>query len=301
MATLIKSTVFVITLLCVTFALDKASTPYICVPHATILSSGLNQNADSLRIAINRMIDSLDVKFARWNALKSGDTLFDTIRTTKAVVDTEVARTIVVSEACGVISSGVPNLYIKQSSCLGFGFSQGNDKKAYVTLIDSGPIYFKTKNTAAMRLNGDQTAYFYGNVAGAGLFQAAAFTTNGTDTLTYSTSSFWDSLYDNTSYVARAQCTVTTIGKLINLRWDLLYAIPGTMSTSGIIRGLPEAVRPSIDISIPVAGIKNDVAVSAKVDISSSTGYMHIYAYDGSEIGSAGGGGLQAGGITYRK
>jgi hypothetical protein len=72
-----------------------------------------------------------------------------------------------------------------------------------------------------------------------GRVKASSFTTNGEDSITYNDTTFYDSIYDGSTYRARQLSRIVRIGNVVTLYQGQILGII-TASTETTIRGIPE-------------------------------------------------------------
>jgi hypothetical protein len=289
-----KSILMVVMAFSMTFSANKATKPYTFSTGA-IRSSEVNKNFDSIYTKFNSSIDTLNKGVPRWSTMLYNkdstwrymniDTIFGKVQMDTIVdADTVYSKSLKVVRAMidtivnsvGIFSPAgfVPGFGIKANGCLGFGLSQGEDKKAYLTLADDSYMYFKTNDANTMRLGSNLLAYFYGNVTSLGLVQARGFTTNGRDTLNYEDTTFYDSLF-GASYITRITVKLVKIGATITM-YQAGFAGDISGSTSAEIRGVPSKYMPTTkEYNVPVI-IYNNGAYQTGIAQVNIDGKIHI-------------------------
>lgn len=108
-----KKALLILFLCTCSFAVNKATKPYVHSNPAKI--SELNKNFDSVYVPFNKAIDTINIAIPRkstmFQHLKNGDTLIDTAKIAKAIIDTLKVRSIKATRA--YIDSMLGSVYLK--------------------------------------------------------------------------------------------------------------------------------------------------------------------------------------------
>ena len=187
------------------YSLDKAVTTYTAMPLAVISSSGTNRNTDSLKKAINRVVDTCNITIPRWVQIMRGDSAFHRVN-----VDSIRSNPNVDS------ITGTP-LYVKGRIVV--DTIAGTTLSSTTATHDS--IYTRAIRGAKEKLDSTLTA----DSINARAINAAIL--NATNVGTYSTAAC--SLFDGTTYRATGTYYARTLGNIVIL---ILPALSGTITTS---------------------------------------------------------------------
>jgi hypothetical protein len=262
------------------WAIDKVTTTYTAVPHASILASGTNANVDSLKNAINRTIDTCNNNIPRWKELQKGDSTFDTLQIkrirNKTQMDTIVDLDSIYSDVARfkrahLDTVGGPIFY-KELGASYFNHNYTiNDttrfKLEFNSLHDAlfttfgGNLYFRRciggVYATVMKLDSaDTSCRIYGRTGIGkapsayrldvnGVINSSGIHFGGDSTLTnYNDTAFYDSIYVGGVYKERILCRIIRTGNVITMFQNELYAILSTTSTI-TIRGIPSQFNPS--------------------------------------------------------
>jgi hypothetical protein len=91
--------IFIIILCSLVLSAGKATKPYTFTPHTTSSATQVNSNFDSVYVPFNKAIDTMNIAIPRkstmFRYLKSGDTLIDTMKATRAIIDTVRTQKVV--------------------------------------------------------------------------------------------------------------------------------------------------------------------------------------------------------------
>jgi hypothetical protein len=265
-----KKVLLVIVLCAYSFAVNKATKPYIHSNPAKI--SELNKNLDSIYVPFDKAVDTMNLGIPRtvtvYKPIKSGDTLIDTMKATKAVIDTVYFRA---GKAKKLNADTV-------SADTTYSRASKTKKISADTVIVVDTAFLKATKAYYLNLTGlgGTYGYLYGNVAAvldtlysratrttalnvAGTANASNVLTNyiqfgstaNTQLNTYIDTTFKDSLFDGATFRAfTASARIVQCGAQITLYQPTLT---GTITTETItyIHGIPPKFFVA-DLYIPI-------------------------------------------------
>jgi len=171
------------------------------------------------------------------NLKVGGTATIDSLKSTKGISATIGRFSSLLFGDSLAITKGISATYGRFSSAV-FGTSATFTATATVDSLKS------TKGINAT------TGTFSGRVA------AAYFTTNGLDSLAYEDTTFNDTLYDGTTYLAHGTAKVVKVGKLTTLYIPSLYGTV-TSETTTYIKGMPSKFAFKNAIFQPVSILNN--------------------------------------------
>lgn len=200
------------------FAINKIVIPKRASPGSTITASNTNENLDTIANKVNKLIDSLDIKFPRFTDYSSGDS---TLVSKRADFDTTTSDTVNItgglkSTRATITSAGIGAETVTQST------------------IDSARIRDIETDTLRTKKNVADSTYTRILVAGS--------------VIVGDTGSFPCTLWCNT-YQDNGVAYYTKIGNFVSLK--LPYLIGDLSAASNAeIRGIPSTIKPSSDFTI---------------------------------------------------
>jgi hypothetical protein len=285
-----KKVLLVIVLCAYSFAVNKATKPYIHSNPAKI--SELNKNLDSIYVPFDKAVDTMNLGIPRtvtvYKPIKSGDTLIDTMKATKAVIDTVYFRAGKAKKLnADTVSADTTYSRATKTKKLNadtvsadttYSRASKTKKISADTVIVVDTAFLKATKAYYLNLTGlgGTYGYLYGNVAAvldtlysratrttalnvAGTANASNVLTNyiqfgstaNTQLNTYIDTTFKDSLFDGATFRAfTASARIVQCGAQITLYQPTLT---GTITTETItyIHGIPPKFFVA-DLYIPI-------------------------------------------------
>jgi len=282
------------------FAANKATKPYTFTT-GTIRASEVNKNGDSIYVPFNALVDTVNKVIVRFKYFKNGDTLIDTLKASRAYIDTgifDTSKTGHSNISLLYTDSISPNSKLTLLKSLWFPNNEGitwGGTEAMAGNSSSHYINFSTNNADRMRIAAS------GNVGigidsgtckldVVGMVKASlGFTTNGSDTFFYDDTTFADTLREGGTYKAAGTARIIRCGASISFLHNTHQLGASFAGGQVTITGIPLKFLPA-DTIVVVAPVMNNSTIGAN-SILVTGSFLILRTIANAEL-SAGTGGL---------